>query len=608
MLKKIRIQKFKSINDLTIKCDEKFNVVIGENSVGKTSIFEAIHLWKMCYDWNTKKDKKGFYSVAHNIPFQEMEYLRVYSDSDLFPQNCQAKDAIIRICLTIELDEEEFILGFKVSKVSNIDNAYLQVDYENIEEFKKFSEKVIGRNNCNVSNVIVISESRPIANIIVKEPYMYRSQVIEKISKGKGYEVLRNKIIRSDASTERIEGHLKNVFGNEYKFNEIDKDTKTYINLNVNGTNILSQGSGFLQIAEIFSSLEYVDAGIYILLIDEPDSHLHVKLQKRLISELRSIQNSQLFVITHNERFLADISEEEIRFITHDIKDSGTVDALPQGSKGIVLENLVGILDGLERFKYAKYIMLLEGATDVDFFGNIISKYEQLGGTTLQNYFIDKLNGIDTLQNKLLVYSRAVKDMVSADAKWIIVRDNDCLPPSKQVRAGNANIKDLAVTNKAIKFQKGYGVESTFIAEPEKFTKILLHYYEIEASEFDNVKQVIINLNEQYVLKVNTMTSEVNREFENHYNRQKENRQEKIYTEFDFRDILNEIDATNIQNIMTKKIMKWYLEDLHTEINSGYIVTQTKLTERTIFEAYYNSIDNVSDILECHLELIKCLE
>ena len=608
MLKEIRIQKFKSINDLTINCNEKFNVIIGENSVGKTSIFEAIHLWKMCYDWNTKKDKKGFYSVAHNIPFLEMEYLRVYSDSDLFPRSCQAKDATILICLTIELDESEFILGFKISKVSNIDNAYLQVDYDNIEEFKGFAEKVIERPSCNLSNIIVTSESRPIANIIVKEPYMYRPQVMEKISKGKGYEVLRNKIIRSDASTERIEDHLRNVFENAYKFNEIDKDTRTYINLNVNGTNILSQGSGFLQIAEIFSSLEYVDAGIYILLIDEPDSHLHAKLQKRLISELRSIQNSQLFVITHNERFLADINEEEIRFITHDIKNAGTVDVLPQGSKGIVLENLVGVLNRIEKLKYAQHIMLLEGSTDSDFFSRIIPKYEQLSGITLQNYFIDKLNGIDTLHDKLLVYSKAVKDVVSADAKWTIVRDNDCLPPSKQERAGNGNIKDLDVTNKEIKFQNGYGVESTFLAESEKFTKILLHYYQIGANELDNVKQIVMSLNETYVLKVKIATNDVNIEFEKHYNRQKENRQEKVYNEFDFRGILNEIDDTNIQNIMTKKIMKLYLRDLHNEINRVYIVTQTKLTDRSIFDAYYNSISNISDILDCHLELIRCLE
>ena len=608
LLKKIRIQKFKSINDLTINCNDRFNAIIGENSVGKTSIFEAIHLWKMCYDWNTKKDKKGFYSVAHNIPFQEMEYLRVYSDSDLFPLSCSAKDAILRISLTLELDEVEFDLGFKISKVSNIDNAYLQVDYDMIDEFKRFAEMVISKANCNVSNIIVISESRPIANIIVKEPYMYRPQVMEKISKGKGYEVLRNKIIRSDASTERIEEHIKNVFGTDYKFNEIDKDTRTYINLNVNGTNILSQGSGFLQVAEIFSSLEYVDAGIYILLIDEPDSHLHAKVQKRLISELRSIENSQLFVITHNERFLADINETEIRFITHGSKNGSTVGVLPQGCKGIVLENLIGVLDRLQKLRYAQHIILLEGTTDSDFFNIMIPKYEELSGITLHNYFIDKLNGIDTLHEKLLVYSRAVKDVVSSNANWIIIRDNDCLPPSKQERAGNANIKDLDVTNKKIMFQKGYGIESTFLAEPEKFAKVIVKYYQLDTSEEENIKNIVISLNEQYVTKVNMMTNEVNMEFEKHYDRQKVCRQEKIYSEFDFRDILNEIDSSNVQNIMTKKILKLYLNDLHTEVTSRYTVTLVKLTERTIFDAYYSNINDISDILDCHLELIRCLE
>lgn len=608
MLKKIRIKKFKSIADLTINCNDRFNVIIGGNNVGKTSIFEAIHLWKMCYDWNMKKDKKGFYSNARNMPFKDMEYLRAYSDRDLFPRDCQTKNAEINICLTIELDGEEFELGFKVSKVTNIDDAYLQVDYDNNEQFKLFSENVIARSDYNMSNVIVINESRPIANIVVKEPYMTRAQVMEKMSKGKSYEVLRNKIVRSDAMTEKIANHLRSVLGTECKFGEVDKDTKTYIRLNVNGTNILSQGSGFLQIAEIFSSLEYVAPLIYILLIDEPDSHLHVKIQKRLISELRSIQNSQLFVITHNERFLADINEEEIRYITEDVKNGGIVNALPTGCKGIVLEDLVGVLNRLQKLKYAQNIMLLEGSADLDFFDRIIPKYEQFSGTTLQNYFIDKLNGIDTLHDKLLVYSRAVKDIVSIDAKWTVVRDNDCLPPSKQQRAGNDNIKDLSVTNKEIKFQKGYGLESTFIAEPEKFVKILLHYYQINAIELNTIKNFILALNQEYTNKVLTATNGVNQEFETHYNRQIKQRQERIYNDFDFRDVLREVNASNIHNIMTKKIMRWYLSELHTIISNAYVVTQTSLTERTIFGAYYNSINCLDDILGCHLELIRCLE
>ena len=172
---------------------------------------------------------------------------------------------------------------------------------------------------------------------------------------------------------------------------------------------------------------------------------------------------------------------------------------------------------------------------------------------------------------------------------------------------GNANIGDLPVTEKTIKFQKGYGIESTFVAEPEKFAKILIHYYQIDANQINRVQNIILTLSEQYNDRVQTTTDEVNREFESHYRRQKEKRLEKIYNEFDFRDLLSEITTSNIQNIMTKKIMDGYLSDLHNSIRQAYPITKPKLNSRTIFDAYYDSISCLDDILDCHLELIRCL-
>lgn len=70
MIKKITIKNFKSIETLDVFCNETFNVIIGENNIGKTTIFEAIHLWKICYDSNIKKDKKQFYAMTKNIPLK----------------------------------------------------------------------------------------------------------------------------------------------------------------------------------------------------------------------------------------------------------------------------------------------------------------------------------------------------------------------------------------------------------------------------------------------------------------------------------------------------------------------------------------------------------
>ncbi len=50
MIEKIYIQNIKSIGKLEMRCNIDFNVIIGENNIGKTSIFKAIHLWKTCFN------------------------------------------------------------------------------------------------------------------------------------------------------------------------------------------------------------------------------------------------------------------------------------------------------------------------------------------------------------------------------------------------------------------------------------------------------------------------------------------------------------------------------------------------------------------------------
>ena len=102
MIKEVEIKGFKGIHHIRLACHDRFNILIGENSIGKTSIFEAIHLWKICYDKNTKKDRKGFYSKPKNIIFRELEYLRVYTDSELFSKNLKPKPKSLEVSLKIE--------------------------------------------------------------------------------------------------------------------------------------------------------------------------------------------------------------------------------------------------------------------------------------------------------------------------------------------------------------------------------------------------------------------------------------------------------------------------------------------------------------------------
>lgn len=605
MIKKIIIKRFKSIENLEVVCNDTFNVIIGENNIGKTTIFEAIHLWKMCYDLNVKSKKMGFYATSQNIRFKDMEFIRVYHDRDLFPQGCPKKDATTEITLQLEYQNNLYSLGFRISKVTNMEDTYFQTSYIDADQFMNFANMISTIPNYNLTNFIAINETRPIANIIAKEPYMYKAQVMDKIAKGKSYEVLRNKLIRNLSD---VQMHINNVMQSDYVITEPDKDNKTYISIKVDGKDIFSYGSGFLQLAEIFSSFEYLDAKIYILLIDEPDSHLHVKLQKKLIEEFRGITNSQLFIITHNERILNEASEEEILFVSSESINSGVLNHLPLGGKGIVLENLAGCIGYVEQLRYASKLILVEGQGDVDFFNAIKPKYEAYTGKELSTHVIMKMEGIDTLNAKLISYARALKGILPSTCKWLLIRDTDCVPVNRKIAAGNDDKENVDTSGAAFEvyFQNGYGIESTFVSEPEKLAKMLCSYYGLPEAEYVNLKRKMLDINQDFATKVKDVTNvQIHQELEKHFSRQKKKRSGRVYQALEFRDMLAQINASNIQYIMTKQILNKYLEKIHNEVVTHYEgITIPKLTSQSIFPFYFSWVNCKNDIFDSHIEML----
>lgn len=578
-------------------------MLIGANNIGKTSIFEAIHLWKMCYDLNLKKDKSGFYANSRNLPFKDMEFIRVYSDMDLFPAGCAKKDATMYITLIIEYQETSYSLGFSISKVTTIDNAYLQVEYINATEFKNFENMVVGLGK-KLDTFLTVNESRPVANIIVKEPYMYKAQVMDKIAKGKGYEVLRNKLREN---TPDVELHINNVLQSSYHITEVDRDNKQYISMHVDEKNILSFGSGFLQLAEIFSSIEYLGSEISILLIDEPDAHLHLKIQKRLIDEFRTFSNTQLFIITHNDRFLECVSETEILFLDEETKSNGSVRSLSSGCKGIVMENLGGCLEQLEKLRFARKLILVEGTGDLDFLNNICPKYEAWANVSSSGNVIVKMDGIDTLNAKLISYARALKGIIPSTCEWLIIRDTDCVPINKKITAGNDDKKDVDTSGApiAVLFQDGYGIESTFLSDPNKFARLITNYYELDVAEETNIHSEIGNLINAFSSNVKDITHPIHKTWKKHFERQIKVRSGRVYKGLTPEDVLSHITPTTIQYIMTKEIMNTFLQNLHSAISSNYpTTTKPALTSQSIFSYYYSWLTGLNDMFDSHKSIL----
>ena len=211
--------------------------------------------------------------------------------------------------------------------------------------------------------------------------------------------------------------------------------------------------------------------------------------------------------------------------------------------------------------------------------------------------------GIDTLNAKLITYSRALKSIIPSSCQWVVIRDTDCVPCNKKKSAGNDDKKDMDTTaNVKVLFQEGYGLESTFAADKQELSKLLVAYYEIDLANIEKIKTVIYEINTKFCNEVKDSTNSIHEEFKQHFNRQKKNRAGRTYDNLELKNVLLQITSDNIQYILTKGIMDKYLLAIHNRIKDNFpTLDKPALKCSTIFNFYYSWIsENGGNILNCH--------
>lgn len=381
-IEKIKLENFKAFKCIEFNCNETFNVIVGENNIGKSTLFEALNLWKFAYNTLIQEsNRKKFYKASTNyyIPFSSLSQVRLVNDSDLFYDPKKK----IEITLTIKDGEHSFSLKIKFEK-PGIKNSYLRLfNHDDYEQFDNFAKHIESK-TCSLKNAVFIYQTRPISTIYRNEPFYNNAQIEKKISIGKSHDVLRNKILKTEDSQakvaqkfSRLEERLERVLNNKYSIRSKNKSKsdEEYVRITVEFSTgsvsrkeleISMMGSGFLQVMEIFSTIEYIEKqsdGICLILIDEPDAHIHSDLQSRLIDELKNHSDSQIFIITHNDRLISKIDGGELFYLNSTVKDLGLLKPLEIEDFQKVKEGLASVLSELEKSDGVPLI-LTEGKTD----------------------------------------------------------------------------------------------------------------------------------------------------------------------------------------------------------------------------------------------------
>lgn len=372
-IEKIVLENFKVYRKLDFSPNKSFNMIVGENNIGKTTIFDSLILFKLAYNellnYNGSSFLKKINTNYQIIQFNKLSIFRIINTKDLL--NDRTNHSFF---IKIVIRDKDNLFNLKIEfDVPNNEDTYVRIQNdETYDDFIKFKE-YCADNNISLKKVFSLNFTKPVANILKDEPFLNFAQIQKKTYLGNTYETLRNKILLTskDEKFEYLEEKLKNIIGVTYKIRLKNKnrDDDEFIRITIEKENdgeidLSLVGSGLMHILEIFSSLyvkEKNESFLNLIFIDEPDSHMHFKLQTKLIDELKKDSHRQIFLITHNDKLIEKASQGELFYINNEIKNLGQLNYMNFDDYKIVTFELSELLNSIET---DKYLLLTEGKTD----------------------------------------------------------------------------------------------------------------------------------------------------------------------------------------------------------------------------------------------------
>ena len=351
---KATIRNFKRFKDETFVLDG--NVVIaGPNNCGKTTLLQAIATWSLALErWRELSEHRHYDSVYCKAPISRQSFYSVplytfellwnecFFDSELQIEIELTCDNI-SIPIEIVADSTEQVY---VGPAHNVDRELLQ--------------------NGNLPRPVFVPA---MTGISTEEPVYQQPKINQLLGQGKPGDVLRNLLVETHQNQEAWERLTKSICA-MFGYDLLPPNTEgpniiaEYQHSKTEARfDIASAGSGFLQVLMLMTFLNSRPGTV--LLLDEPDAHLHVILQDKIYSELRAAaqaNDSQLIIATHSEVVINAVDPRELcalvgtpRKLADDDEKSSLIRSLS------ALSNM-DIMLALEE----PYILYVEGHTDLD--------------------------------------------------------------------------------------------------------------------------------------------------------------------------------------------------------------------------------------------------
>ncbi|RZJ51380.1 MAG: hypothetical protein EOO44_14710 [Flavobacterium sp.] len=517
------IDNFRGYRKFKLNCEKDLNVITGINNSGKTTILEAISLWNELFGYLVSKAQKGAsrisihqndYRFSHKnsnyFDYRKFNSVRTSGYRDIF-YDLKTRNKIT-ISAVIKSNAEEIEIGFVIKAVTGNNYNIVLKDHDRFD-FPKFN-RIFNL----LPNPIGCFFSSPVATLPSIEEFSLYPKIKEGVKTRQSVLFFRNRLFNLYQSGNDFQIYKEKLsqilFNNntsiEFKIiGNIHNDINISIEVNIKNKgykNVSLLGSGTIQIMEILLHLFESKKDLNVILLDEPDSHIHRDIQKRLISELGN-NDIQFFMTTHNEALIRSTNPKNIFFIEEDVSSGVLTDYYPIYNQTLTArksgispsyhshimhkigaETSLDILNALEAHK----IFFVEGCDDSDY----IRKIMELNSIDIDCVFW-AFDGLDNLISKIKHYNVFFSGIGNVSDLWskcYIIIDADYTTSDQKEKLKDALIRK---TKLQTFIWNTYTIESSILKDKTSLSNII-NLFSISKGHNKSTSEIEIAINQIY--------------------------------------------------------------------------------------------------------------
>lgn len=374
-LKKIQIYHFRNFDNTIIDFQDGVNIIVGPNNSGKSNLLYAINMLgsidkstgdihdfnknDIVNNFNKYKSEppiiKIYYYIEHSLQLDNFDdgILRiknfiVYADDGKAVADADGHFTInAEVELRYELDAK-FLPEYKsiMSQITNSKDFILAMEkvigYYSWSYYNTTSGQPVGRGEINsIFNIDLIQADRQTASTLPQTRKFVKEKIDEndckvdlkyKISNAINEDLfhvlttIKGSIEEDEADIGISNGHHKIIpnftydssFEQYFEFSLQDDELDYDIPMSNNGL-------GYNNLIQIFGVIKFrIDQDYNILLIEEPEAHLHPAMQYKLFQYLKKLKNksngengrkiikNQIFVTTHSPNISASADLDDM--------------------------------------------------------------------------------------------------------------------------------------------------------------------------------------------------------------------------------------------------------------------------------------------------------